>query len=263
MDPQHKLGALNSHRHRVANEVLNGLRDSIANGTYSNGDRLPTERQLAEIFGVSQPTVREALRALDAMGLIEVRHGAGAFVANNLHSFVMSAFDTFVQVESVGLLDILEVRQALGRLSAHLAVDMATEEDVEHIQRCAEACADATAPYETASAIRAFQDSLARASHNMFLYAVERYLIGLLMSLQVVAKSNDPDEYWSQRRSDFQRDRLAIPRLLATRDEEATVNALLAYLADQREIFASDPELQSTRLTPTVFHVLSGFHDQF
>ncbi|HZU16950.1 MAG TPA: GntR family transcriptional regulator, partial [Candidatus Dormibacteraeota bacterium] len=60
---------------RVSNEVVAQIREAIFSGRYQPGDRLPTERELSRQFGVSRVTVRDALRALEAAGLIEVRVG--------------------------------------------------------------------------------------------------------------------------------------------------------------------------------------------
>ncbi|MFD9665046.1 FadR/GntR family transcriptional regulator [Rhodococcus sp. NPDC059968] len=238
-------------RSKVSDEIIAGIRSSIADGTYAHGERLPTEREFAEAYGVSQPTVREAIRALDAMGLVEVRHGSGAYVSGDLHGFLSTALDTYVQFGSVGLLDTLDVREVLGRYSARRAVQFATNEDVARIATCATACgevANGGSPAAIAATIANFQEALAMASHNPLLYGVECYLIRLLIKLQLEGKREDAHSYWRSRALDFQEDRLQIARLLANRDEESTVTAMIAYLDDQRTIFSSDPDLRGVRL---------------
>src|SRR5688572_27123761 len=68
-------------RVRSFDDVVTHVRDGILDGTVAPGERLPSERELCELFGVSRPTVREALRALEAVGLVEIRLGTrgGAF----------------------------------------------------------------------------------------------------------------------------------------------------------------------------------------
>src|SRR5208283_4741080 len=60
--------------------VAGELAEAIHKGVYLPGQRLPSERDLADRFGVSRPTVREAIIALDIQGLIEARHGSGIYV---------------------------------------------------------------------------------------------------------------------------------------------------------------------------------------
>ena len=90
-------------RPKVAEVITNELRADIASGRLPLGSRLPNERDLAAHFGVSQPTIREAIRALDSIGLIEVRHGSGAFVTHDVHDFFTTTLQTFLQIERVGV----------------------------------------------------------------------------------------------------------------------------------------------------------------
>src|SRR5438270_396880 len=69
--------ARRTRRTRSFDDVLDQLREAILSGRIRPGDRLPGERQLCESFGVGRPTLREALRSLEATGLIEVRPGKG------------------------------------------------------------------------------------------------------------------------------------------------------------------------------------------
>ena len=74
----------------------------------------PSEKDLSERFGVSQPTVREAIRALETIGLVEVLHGNGSFVRGQGDYALASALQTLLQLESVGIMDVLDVRQVTG-----------------------------------------------------------------------------------------------------------------------------------------------------
>ena len=63
-------------------EAIRTIKDMILDGRLAPGQRLPPERSLSEALGVSRPTVREAIRSLQAMNILESRHGAGTFVAS-------------------------------------------------------------------------------------------------------------------------------------------------------------------------------------
>lgn len=73
---------------RSFEDVVEQIRASIVTGTLPVGERLPSERELAEMFGVSRPTLREALRVLEAVGLLDIRLGAqgGAFAGGDDHA---------------------------------------------------------------------------------------------------------------------------------------------------------------------------------
>ena len=74
----HKVEPINSTR--IYEEIVRQIRTLISEGKLKSGDKLPPERELAERFKVSRPSVREAMRALESMGLIEIRLGEGTFV---------------------------------------------------------------------------------------------------------------------------------------------------------------------------------------
>jgi DNA-binding FadR family transcriptional regulator len=69
---------------KLYRKIADSVADAIESGQYKLGDRLPTERELAEQFGVSRPTLREAMIALEMLGMIEARHGLGIYVTGNV-----------------------------------------------------------------------------------------------------------------------------------------------------------------------------------
>src|SRR5277367_5974616 len=81
-------------RRRIADAIAEDLRGQIASGALPNGARLPAERDLAERYQVSGPTVREALQGLSTMGLLDVRHGSGTYVTALADSLVAKALGT-------------------------------------------------------------------------------------------------------------------------------------------------------------------------
>src|ERR1700733_15593197 len=78
-------------RATAADQIIEQLRTQILTGARPIGAKLPPERELSVEFGVSSPTIREALRALSSMGLVEARRGSGAYVAPNLGRIIASA----------------------------------------------------------------------------------------------------------------------------------------------------------------------------
>jgi DNA-binding FadR family transcriptional regulator len=91
-----------ARRVRSFDDVVEQVRRSIADGAISAGERLPGERELAEQFGVSRATLREALRALEALGILEIRLGAhgGAFAREQPGDRVTSALRDALTVEA-------------------------------------------------------------------------------------------------------------------------------------------------------------------
>jgi GntR family transcriptional repressor for pyruvate dehydrogenase complex len=101
-------------------QVREQLEEAIGRGEYNPGDRLPSERELAEAFGVSRVSVREALRSLEAVGLVEVRHGAGTMVLDPTQRATRD-LSRWMKVNRGEVLELLTVRAALDELAGEEA----------------------------------------------------------------------------------------------------------------------------------------------
>ena len=121
-------------------QVADQLREMILSGQLPQAQRLPNEAALAAQFGVSRPTVREALRELSALSLIRTTKGAtgGSFVtaptADHISEFLSANIALLSHTESVSLDDFLEARRALEVPAARLAAHRRTDEDLERLR---------------------------------------------------------------------------------------------------------------------------------
>ena len=109
---------------RLSDKVAATIRDTILSGRLRSGDLLPSERELAQRYEVSGPTVREAIRGLTLLGLADVRHGSGAFVTADLnHGGTLIANRTAIGTwETFTLLHIGNGRVGLGALANKMIV---------------------------------------------------------------------------------------------------------------------------------------------
>src|SRR5437764_14833631 len=132
---------------RASSSIADQIRQAIVTGRLAQGERLPPERELAEQFGVSRVTVRDALRALEAMGLIEVRVGArgGAFVTVPTGSLVGQTMSDMMMMSAITPEDIVEARLVVELGTVTLACARATEDDIRLMRRHVEAAAAAHA----------------------------------------------------------------------------------------------------------------------
>jgi GntR family transcriptional regulator, transcriptional repressor for pyruvate dehydrogenase complex len=236
---------------RVTEEIIESLRADIALGRLVTGARLPTERDLAKHFGVSQPTIRESVRVLEAMGLVEVRHGSGAYVTGATHAFVAKSLQTMLQLERVGILDVLEVRDVLARFSATRAVTHGTDEELEQIEELSAALDESPAstdPHEFVEVVLRFLAAVSAAAHSPLLFVLETVLNRLVISLEVLAYERAP-ELSAQWVRDLSGERHAFVAALKSRDVEAAVESRTIYLSRLRERIAAVPELANLRLS--------------
>ena len=255
------LGGQPRQRRKASGAIVESLRQSIAGGSLDKGQRLPPESELAAHFEVSQPTVREALRALEAMGLVEVRHGSGAYVTGDAHHFIAMSLHTLLQMNRVGILDVVEMRLALADYDAARIVEHATDEDLDVIEeqgrRLDEAAKSEDFEHIIDAAV-AFQVSISAATHNPLLLAIESVLAEMLVKIQIDAFSKRNLAFWRKWSLQFSNDRRAVMDSLRARDEKAAVEALRAYLGSQRDRFSTDPMLAKARLSdPEVLKVIA------
>jgi len=124
-------------RSRLSEEIVDILQRQIISGSIAPGDKLPPERELAESFNVNRTTVREALRKLEHLELIDVRHGDGLYVKNYLESSNFDLIKTVCRLDAGGkpLCDILEVRRIIVPQMAYLAAQRASSDDIFKLEQ--------------------------------------------------------------------------------------------------------------------------------
>lgn len=121
------MGLSSLRRGSLAELATRQLHDQVVGGTWPVGSRIPAETELAEQLGVGRSTVREAVRALVHVGLLESRQGAGTFVR------AVSTAGWEPLVRKAAVLEVYEVRGALEFQAARLAAIRRTEADIERI----------------------------------------------------------------------------------------------------------------------------------
>lgn len=116
-------------RKRLYREIADRLEGLIDDGTFGAGERLPAERDLARRLGVSRPSVREALIALEIAGRVEIRIGSGVYASAARRPHAASP------PEALGAFDVLDARRLVEGEVAALAARHATADDVRRIER--------------------------------------------------------------------------------------------------------------------------------
>ena len=113
---------------KVYEQVIDQIQNNIMEGVFKKGDKLPSERELSEKMGVSRTSIREALRVLETMGVIESRQGEGNFICSNIEKSLVQPLSMMFKLNNGSYSDIYELRNVLEiecvRLSAIRATDM-------------------------------------------------------------------------------------------------------------------------------------------
>jgi GntR family transcriptional repressor for pyruvate dehydrogenase complex len=226
------------YRGRVADQIVEDLREQILSGALPNGSRLPAERELAASYDVSAPTIREAIRVLTAMGLVTTRNGSRATVTAQGDTLLAVSIASVVQVEKVGAREVLGLLGALNAYAAELAAGHASDEEIARLRAAAEATAGIDGVEESAAAIRLFFGTLAEISHNPLLAALCRFITGVQIGLAVKLSGGDRGD-WAQVAGALQPARMGIVDAIAERDAARAASVVRDYHRQAVERIAS------------------------
>ncbi|MGY4492327.1 GntR family transcriptional regulator [gamma proteobacterium L18] len=171
---------------RLSDDIVERLEGMILEGTLRAGERLPAERALAEQFGVSRPSLREAIQKLVAKGMLMSRQGGGNYVVESLGSTFSDPLMQLLESNPESQRDLLEFRHTLEASCAFYAAKRATELDRERLKVAFDALLDCYAREdkvtraEEGAADANFHLAIAEASHNAVLLHTIRGLFDLL-----------------------------------------------------------------------------------
>lgn len=173
---------------RMSEAIVDQIRTLIRTAQLRPGDRLPSERDLGERMGVSRVTVREALRVLEASGLIEIRVGArgGAFVTAPSSSRIGSGLADLISLSPLTAAEVTEARQIVELGIIPLVVERATDRDIDELRDMVRQHQHALKQGEYGMAMSAaFHVRVAACTHNTAIEMLVHSFHGpLLMSLR-------------------------------------------------------------------------------
>ncbi len=125
-------------RTRVSDEVISQVKNLILEGKLKPGDRLPPERELIKQFGVSRPSLREALNSLVGMGFLEATQGNRTVVKSLVSGKIFEPLDNLLKEDIRTVFELIEVRKAIETWNAYFAAQRAASEDILNLERIIE-----------------------------------------------------------------------------------------------------------------------------
>jgi len=213
---------------RVSQVIVDQIKLLVREGKLSTGDRLPSERDLCQRFGVSRVTVREALRVLEASGLIEIRVGArgGAFVSSPTRERLGEGLADLITLSSLTPAHITEARSVIEVGILPFVVERATEEDIANLRRMVDEGHEALDRNEyTMNLSAAFHVGVAVCAHNPAIETLVQSFHGpMLLSLrqaQLVAPA------MGRRGTD---EHAALVDAIEARDTDAAIKVMTTHL---------------------------------
>ena len=151
---------------KLSEEIVKQIQSRISDGHLKPGERIPSERNLASLLGVSRPSVREAMVMLETMGLIEARQGGGTYVRSLTESSLSLPLTDMLAKDPKLLRELLEVRMGIECWSAYLAAKRATEEDIQKIGSYVDEMNNSLKQGWDPKLDCQFHDAIAAATHN-------------------------------------------------------------------------------------------------
>ena len=224
-------------RRRAFEDIIVQIENAIHEGRLTVGDRLPPERELAEIFQVSRASVREALRVLEAFGVLSARRGTGADSGSILsaqHESPLSGLlRLYASLLQMPLQDLLDVREAIEMLTARRAAERASAEELERLTGIMQSMRNSRTPEGFLTLDTEFHNTLARASGNSVAPlimgalrdAIAHQMLGAFKALE---KSGD----WVTERAWLIREHAELLKTVASRDPDAAAEAFSRHVHD-------------------------------
>lgn len=156
----------------LAQNIVQQLVGIIMNGTIKPGEKLPPEKQLMELFGVGRSSLREAIRALVTLGLVEIKVPEGTFVSSSFGGFFTKHLALMSKISFDNIIDLVEARTAIEVDIAELAAKKATPEECNKLNDILTVMRDAKDNEQFLAADLQFHVTLAEIAKNSFMLHV-------------------------------------------------------------------------------------------
>ena len=221
-----------SKQTRISDVILEQLNNMILTGAYQSGEKLPSERKLAEQLNTSRPSVRAALSKLESQGLITRVQGGGTYVSDKIETSISDPLLSLFEENENFKYDVLEYRHALEEACCFLAAEKATPEEKRNIQNKFDQWLilhqAQNSPDIEAAADLAFHLSIAEATHN---YILPHAMKSSLKMIEKSVSSNLETLYSApERRKKIVEQHTAMLNGILTGDGEAARNSVRSHL---------------------------------
>ncbi|RJL25089.1 FadR/GntR family transcriptional regulator [Bailinhaonella thermotolerans] len=212
----------------VTQRAIEQIKAMIAEGELRAGQRLPTERDLSADLGLSRSSMREAIRALTAMGVLEARHGAGVYVTQLAPSDLLETFGVVAEISrGATLVELLQIRRILEPAATSMAAARVTDAQLAVIHTHLEEMAASEQIEEFVAADLAFHRDVVAAAGNATLAAIIDGLSTRTFRARVWRGQKEKGVL-----SQMHLEHVRIYRALAARDPEAASAAAAVHVGE-------------------------------
>lgn len=212
---------------RTYESIIDSIKADIITGKLSSGDKLPPERDLAKQFGVSRTSIREALRTLEILGVIESIQGSGNFITGNYTKSLTESMSMMFLLQQFSSLQISELREALETKAALLAVENITDDQIKRLEEIVKEMSVTADENKNVALDKELHYTIAAASKNSIIMQILNILEELI------------NIYIKDRRKEILSNKNNVSRLqnihermvsaLKARDSKATYEAIMQH----------------------------------
>jgi GntR family transcriptional repressor for pyruvate dehydrogenase complex len=183
-------------QHRISNQIADQIRALIVEGRLKNGDKLPSERELSTLLGVGRISLREGLRILESMGIIETKYGvnAGSYVSDMGLESLSEKISNILQLSNITVEQLTEARLEISLINVRYFIRNATDQDLEKLEECfKEGERVLKSGLVTREKSFAFHHLIAQGSKNPVFIIIHNALMDIL--LQFLSKFESPRDH--------------------------------------------------------------------
>jgi GntR family transcriptional repressor for pyruvate dehydrogenase complex len=177
--------------------IMNVITDDLLSGHLKPGDKLPAESELAQKLGVARNSVREAIKMLSSIGVVEIKRGIGTFIAKSMSDSMVNPLILGLVLEQEASKEIIEVRLLLDTGIAELAIQKATNEEIDALDQSNQRLKEAAEknprdPHELRDLDLSFHETLLGITKNPLLYKLSKAIYTLFLASIEKSVQADP-----------------------------------------------------------------------
>ncbi len=212
---------------KVYDQVIEEIKNKIKSGDIKKGDRLPSEREMAESLGVSRTSVREALRALEVVGLVESRQGAGNYIKTNFDNSLFEPISVMFMLQESSPKEMYDLRETLELQCARLSAKNIEDNELDLLTAILDRMYIAENEEESLKLDIKFHYLIAKSTRNVLLLNVLDVISQLVdefiqkFRMQILHAGNTKENLLEIHEN--------IVRALKLRDESKAYNAMLEH----------------------------------
>lgn len=184
---------------KISTEIVSIIKDKLLDGTLKNGDKLPTETEMVEQLGVSRTPVREAIKILESIGVIQIRRGEGMFITNNPSHFSLNPLIFSLIMHSNNTEKLVEFRQHFEILLINMIRTKWTPEKINRIEEVYKSQVERMNPDLTSEELAdidlEFHHAVLEATENDFVIEIGRTIYELYKPKMIHSKQADIIEW--------------------------------------------------------------------